>query len=103
VEWRIVSAICGSAGVQPFTPRSPVSSLLTLHSSPLLLLLSQALFDVAAAAVQANPSSVDVYHLGALYNAAVMTSGAKLPEQVWKRVGGKRGESLREREREATS
>lgn len=41
-----------------------------------------ALFGAAAAAVQKDPGSVDVYSIGALYNAAVLTPGAKLPEQV---------------------
>ncbi len=41
-----------------------------------------ALFAVAAAAVQKDPASVDVYQMGALYNAAVLVPGAKLPEQV---------------------
>mmetsp|Transcript_36959 Transcript_36959/g.82171 ORF Transcript_36959/g.82171 Transcript_36959/m.82171 type:complete len:560 (+) Transcript_36959:61-1740(+) len=41
-----------------------------------------ALFGVAAAAVEAAPGSVDVYQLGALYNAAVLVPEAKLPPQV---------------------
>lgn len=40
-----------------------------------------ALLGVGAAAVQKDPASVDVYAVGAMYNAAVIT-GAKLPEQV---------------------
>jgi hypothetical protein len=41
-----------------------------------------ALFAVASAAIQKDPTSVDVYQLGALYNAAVLSPQAKLPEQV---------------------
>ena len=41
-----------------------------------------ALFAVATAAVQKDPTSVDVYQLGALYNAAVLVPAAKLPEPV---------------------
>jgi len=41
-----------------------------------------ALFSSVAAAVQKDPASVDVYEMGALYNASVLVPGAKLPEQV---------------------
>jgi hypothetical protein len=50
-----------------------------------------ALFAVAAAAVQKDPTSVDVYQLGALYNAAVLVPQAKLPEQVCVGEGERRG------------
>lgn len=40
-----------------------------------------ALLIAASSAVQKDPTSVDVYHLGALYNAAVI-SGSKIPDQV---------------------
>ena len=43
-----------------------------------------ALFAVASAAIQKDPTGVDVYQLGALYNASVLVPQAKLPEQVWK-------------------
>ena len=50
-----------------------------------------ALFAVATAAVQKDPTSVDVYQLGALYNAAVLVPGAKLPEPVRGRTQRKDG------------
>ena len=42
---------------------------------------TSALLAAAASAIQKDPTSVDVYHLGALYNAAVI-SGSKIPDQV---------------------
>eukprot|EP00798_Chlamydomonas_sp_ICE-L_P028377 gene28377-31511_t len=41
-----------------------------------------ALFDAVGAAVDKAPESFDVYQLGALYNAAMLVPGAKLPAKV---------------------
>lgn len=52
-----------------------------------------ALFAVASAAIQKDPTGVDVYQLGALYNTSVLVPQAKLPEQVWKTEWDRHGMS----------